>query len=59
LVDREKVNIDKQVDSYEKEMRENYNKNEKQYINRETIKKIIQELNNSKTRGYYGILITW
>jgi hypothetical protein len=34
LGDREKVNIVKQVDSYEKEMRENYNKNEKQYINR-------------------------
>jgi hypothetical protein len=59
LGDREKVNIVKQVDSYEKEMRENYNKNKKQYINRETIKKIILEIKNSKTRGYDGMLITW
>jgi hypothetical protein len=53
--DREKVEIVKAVENYEKEARENFNNKEKQYINRETIKNIISELKNSKTRGYDGM----
>jgi hypothetical protein len=54
--DREKVEIVKAVENYEKEARENFNNKEKQYINRETIKNIISEL---KKVCKYKCVTTW
>jgi hypothetical protein len=53
--DVEKMKIVETVNKYEKQIRLTVSAQEKQYTNRETIKNIIKELKNNRTKGYDGM----